>query len=63
MLDQRRRRWYDIVQMLYKCSVFAGMLVITVTIIKRCFSSPYCHAHMPIAELTGPISIIGSHEK
>ena len=24
MLDQRRRRWADIVQMLYKCFVFAG---------------------------------------
>ena len=26
MLDQRRRRWADIVQMLYKCFVFAGKL-------------------------------------
>ena len=25
MLDQRRRRWDDIVQMLYKCFVFAGI--------------------------------------
>ena len=25
MLDQRRRRWTDVVQMLYKCFVFAGM--------------------------------------
>ena len=24
MLDQRRRRWTDVVQMLYKCCVFAG---------------------------------------
>ena len=24
MLDQRRRRWADIAQMLYKCFVFAG---------------------------------------
>ena len=24
MLDQRRRRWLDVVQMLYKCFVFAG---------------------------------------
>ena len=24
MLDQRQRRWADIVQMLYKCFVFAG---------------------------------------
>ena len=24
-LDQRRRRWADVVQMLYKCFVFAGM--------------------------------------
>ena len=24
MLDQRRRSWADIVQMLYKCLVFAG---------------------------------------
>ena len=25
MLDQRRRRWDDVVQMLYKSFVFAGM--------------------------------------
>ena len=25
MLDQRRRRWTDVVQMLYKCFVFAGI--------------------------------------
>ena len=25
MLDQRRRRWADAVQMLYKCFLFAGM--------------------------------------
>ena len=24
MLDQRQRRWSDVVQMLYKCFVFAG---------------------------------------
>ena len=24
MLDQRRRRWADVVQMLYKCFVLAG---------------------------------------
>ena len=24
MLDRRRRRWADVVQMLYKCFVFAG---------------------------------------
>ena len=24
MLDQRRRRWVDVVQMLHKCFVFAG---------------------------------------
>ena len=24
MLDQRRRRWADIVQMLYKCFMFTG---------------------------------------
>ena len=26
MLEQRRRRWADVVQMLYKCFVFAGLL-------------------------------------
>ena len=26
MLDQRRRRWADVVRMLYKCFVLAGML-------------------------------------
>ena len=25
MLDQRRRRWADVVQMLYKCFVFSGL--------------------------------------
>ena len=25
MLDQRRKRWADVVQMLYKCFVFAGL--------------------------------------
>ena len=25
MLDQRRRRWADVVQMLYKCFVFADI--------------------------------------
>ena len=25
MLDQRRGRWADVVQMLYKCFVFAGI--------------------------------------
>ena len=25
MLDQRRRGWADVVQMLYKCFVFAGI--------------------------------------
>ena len=25
MLDQRRRRWADVVQMLYKCFLFAGV--------------------------------------
>ena len=25
MSDQRRRRWTDVVQMLYKCFVFAGL--------------------------------------
>ena len=28
MLDQRRRRWADVVQMLYKCFVFAGSLFV-----------------------------------
>ena len=30
MLDQRRRRWADVVQMLYKCFVFGGMASIYV---------------------------------
>ena len=28
MLDQRRRRWADVVQMLYNYFVFAGIIVI-----------------------------------
>ena len=28
MLDQRRRRWTDVVYMLWKCFVFAGMVYI-----------------------------------
>ena len=31
MLDQRRRSWADIVQMLYECFVFAGDLEYTKT--------------------------------
>ena len=27
MLDQRRRRWAYVVQMLYKCFVFAGIII------------------------------------
>ena len=27
MLDQRRRRWADVVQLLYKCFVFAGQFI------------------------------------
>ena len=27
MLDQRQRRWADVVQMLYKCFVFAGRVI------------------------------------
>ena len=27
MLDQRRRRWADVVEMLYKCFVLAGALM------------------------------------
>ena len=26
MLDQRRRRWADVVQMLYKCFMFVGVV-------------------------------------
>ena len=36
MLDQRRRRWADIVQLLYKCFVFDG--VETQLVIKAIFS-------------------------
>ena len=28
MLEQRRRRWADIVQLLYKCFVFAGVAAV-----------------------------------
>ena len=35
MLDQRRRRWADVVQMLYKCFVFAGTAVTLVCKAKR----------------------------
>ena len=27
MLDQRQRRWADVVQIIYKCFVFAGVAV------------------------------------
>ena len=27
MLDQRRRRWDDVIQMLYKCFVFARLFI------------------------------------
>ena len=35
MLDQRRRRWADVVQMLYKCFVFAGNPVFSYTL--KCY--------------------------
>ena len=28
MLDQRRRRWASVVQMLYKCVVFSGIFLV-----------------------------------
>ena len=37
MLDQRRRRWADVVQMLYKCFVFAGIVVCHGVIITHCW--------------------------
>ena len=33
MLDQRRRRWADVVKMSYKCFVFAWLLCLTIIII------------------------------
>ena len=39
MLDQRRRRWADVVQMLYKCFVFTGISVIQSHLTRhRCLS-------------------------
>ena len=35
MLDQRRRRWTDVVQMLYKCFVFAGAYYSTDHIVEQ----------------------------
>ena len=40
MLDQRRRRWADVVQMLYKCFVFAGNGMFLAAY-ARFFTSPY----------------------
>ena len=31
MLDQHRRYWAGVVQMLYKCVVFAGIAIISIT--------------------------------
>ena len=47
MLDQRRRRWAGVLQMLYKCFVFAGTAVTMVCKAKRqylvnCKVSRYC---------------------
>ena len=52
-MDQRRRRWADVVQMLYECFVFAGYMTLQdpeekVIILQRdmCtlpLSSYYCH--------------------
>ena len=33
MLVQRRRRWADVVQMLYKCFVFAEMAIPVTTVV------------------------------
>ena len=41
MLDQRRRRWDDVVQMLYKCFVFAGSLSHDLL----CFSREFTYYH------------------
>ena len=39
MLDQRRRRWADVVQMLYTCFAFTGISVIQSHLTKhRCLS-------------------------
>ena len=35
MLDQRRRRWADVVQMVYKCFVFAGTVGYNIQFIIR----------------------------
>ena len=37
MLDQRRRRWIDAVQLLYKCSVFAGIAAVILSSYSRVF--------------------------
>ena len=35
-LDQRRRRWADVVQMLYKCFVFTGLGLVRLADLWRC---------------------------
>ena len=44
MLSQRRRRWTDVVSMLYKCFVFAGM---THTLIQSWLNFGPCLRHWP----------------
>ena len=45
MLDQRRRRWADVVLMLYKCFVFAGL---SVNIIVSSLARLIIHDHAAI---------------
>ena len=58
MLDQRRRRWADVVQMLYKCFVFDGMLLQSnkYEMWTQCWSN----AWPPSPAVDQQISIIGS---
>ena len=47
MLDQRRRRWADVVQMLYKCFVLVGIRVFVILIGRYIYPANQMHK-MPL---------------
>ena len=64
MLDQRRRRWADVVYMLYKCFVFTGMSdAAKPPKIRYFFNKPSTHGTLDQGRLNvGPASqSVGQH--
>ena len=66
MLDQRRRRWADVVQMSYKCFVFAGRLLLGVDLQRLLANDGWClttFAHRwPTVVWPSFVSLVCSYE-